>query len=364
MGSTEVVGASSLGMFRPSATMRVPWRLFLCEKETTMAFDGRRAGRARHARVTQIGAVVGALGALGALGGCDVTIDLGAKRHCANGSPACGVTDASGLDVGAELSLADDVPATNTDGGDAARTDASVMSEDIPLACPTATSTRCGSELIADWSVQPSCGAAFVGRSFVSTTVNGVRSSCTSAVDLSSPDSNAELLLRTVPSACRSPRPFTVTMVGRLPVSYQRGLGFVLNWPTGEYITLNRWVWNTAHESATDVLVSHSGGAFVKPGGRNADTGGTARPDRPWGWYIGNDGGWWRMAVTVDPAADVITVNFTQPSQSSMAYTATHSSRIPDDTWPTIKVFAAGPCDRSGLRSELLSVTTDPPMFL
>ncbi|MEZ4405627.1 MAG: hypothetical protein R3A52_03890 [Polyangiales bacterium] len=229
--------------------------------------------------------------------------------------------------------------------------------------CDAPSPPRCGSELLAGWVARPSCGAAFVDRAFSSTDVSTTLSACTGAIDLRSTDSNAELRLPAVTGACPSSRPFTVTMVGRLPTSYQRGLGFTLNWTSGEFITLNRWVWNSDRESATDVLVSQSGGAFLEPQSRNVDTGGTSRPDRPWGWYIGNDGGWWTMTVTVNPAADTVTATYAQPSLSSIIYTASYSMRVPDGVLPSVRVLTAGPCDGSGLRSELLSLTTDAPLW-
>lgn len=358
-----------------------------------------REGHRQHARLGRVAAVAVALW------GCDVPLDLGDSLRCADAS--CSPADASpidavadvppfdatpGMDAVLDASLQPDVLATPQDAPFTCRSpqvrcagrcvalttdgancgvcgracpagEGCVAGACQPGVCDAPSPPRCGSELLAGWEVRPSCGATFVGRAFSSTVASTRLSTCTGAIDLRSPDSNAELPLPTVSGACPSSRPFTVTMVGRLPTNYQRGLGFALNWSTGEFITMNRWVWNSERESATDVLVSQSGGAFLEPRSRNVDTGGTSRPDRPWGWYIGNDSSWWTMTATVDAAAGTVTATFTQPSQSPLVYTATYAMRIPDGSLPSVKVLTAGPCDGSGLRSELLSLTTDAPLW-
>lgn len=234
-----------------------------------------------------------------------------------------------------------------------------------PDACAAPASTRCGPDLLTDWS-RPSgpstCSPAFVARDFSTVSATTALSSCGAAVDLAGAGTNAERPLRAVVSRCPSPTPFTITMVGRLPTSYQRSLGFELRWASGESVTLNRWVWNYPGESATDVTVSTSSGVPVNYMRSSADTG-RARSDRPWGWYIGNDTGWWRMTVTVDPAADTVSATFVQPSQGSTEYTALYSTPIPDGPQPSLKLITAGPCDGGGLSGQLLSLTANPPLW-
>lgn len=231
-------------------------------------------------------------------------------------------------------------------------------------ACAAPASTRCGSDLLTGWrpSEASTCTPLFVARDFSSIAATTALSSCGAAVDFAGAGTNAELPLRSVDPACGSPRPVTVTMVGRLPTNYQRSLGFVLSWASGESVTLNRWVWNSSRESATDVLVSTSGGTLVNYMSSSANTGG-ARSDRPWGGSVGNDAGWWRITVTVDPAADTVTATFTQPSQASTVYTATYSTPIPDSTLPSLKLITAGPCPGGGLSAQLLSLTANPPLW-
>lgn len=232
-------------------------------------------------------------------------------------------------------------------------------------ACAATASTRCGRELLTEWSRpsgSSSCSPAFVARDFSTIAATTALSSCGEAVDLAGAGANAERPLRAVVSRCSPPAPFTITMVGRLPTNYQRSLGFELRWTSGESVTLNRWVWNTPGESATDVTVSTSSGALVNYMRSSADTG-RARGDRPWGWYIGNDAGWWRMTVTVDPAADTVSATFTQPSQGSTEYTVLYSTPIPDVPPPSLKLITAGPCDGGGLSGQLLSLTASPPLW-
>ena len=234
-----------------------------------------------------------------------------------------------------------------------------------PDACGAPASTLCGSDLLTGW-VRPSgatsCTPPFVARDFSSVAATSALSSCGAAVDLVAAGVYAERPFSAVVSRCSSPTPLTITMVGRLATNYQRSLGFKLRWASGESVTLNRWVWNSPEESAADVVVSTSSGTLVNYSSSSANTG-SARSDRPWGWYIGNDAGWWRMTVTVDPAADTISATFTQPSQGSTVYTATYSTPIPDDSLPSLTLIPAGPCAGGGLSSQLLSLTANPPLW-
>lgn len=234
-----------------------------------------------------------------------------------------------------------------------------------PDACAAPASTRCGRDLLTGWS-RPSgpstCTPAFFARDFSTVAATTALSACGEAVDLAGVGTNAERLLRPVVSRCPSSTAFTITMVGRLPANYQRSLGFELRWTSGESVTLNRWVWNYPGESATDVTVSTASGTLVNYMRSSADTG-RARSDRPWGWYIGNDTGWWRMTVTVDPAADTVSATFAQPSQGSTEYTALYSTPIPDGPMPSLKLITAGPCDGGGLSGQLLSLTASPALW-
>lgn len=232
-------------------------------------------------------------------------------------------------------------------------------------ACGAPASTRCGSDLATGWLRSPmasTCSPAFVDRDFSSAAVTTAEPGCGTAVDITGSGTNAERPLGAVVSTCSSPVPFTITMVGRLPTSYQRSLGFALRWATGESVILNRWVWNYPGESGTDVTVTTSAGTLVNYMSSSADTG-LARSDRPWGWYIGNDGGWWRMTVTVDPAADTVTATFAQPSQGPTEYMAVYSTPIPDGPVPSLKLITAGPCAGGGLSAQLLSLTVNPPLW-
>lgn len=231
-------------------------------------------------------------------------------------------------------------------------------------------STRCGRELLAGWSLRPyttaTCDAAWETQRFSSVPATSSLSTCGEAARLVANGSAAEVAFAPLATRCASPVPFTLTLVGNLPTSYQRDLAFTLRWPGGESIRVNRWVWNSADESAVDVQVSTTPGAFIPYASSSADTGG-ARGDRPWGSYVGNDaGGWWRMALTVDPAADRVTATFEQPSRSATVYTATYSAPIPDAAVPTLVLDSRGNCDgsvRNTVDSRILSLAASPSLW-
>ena len=232
--------------------------------------------------------------------------------------------------------------------------------------CTLPSSTRCGSDILSSWSWRafPSatCSEPLVARSFSSVAGTTALSACSDAVDLVGNGSYAELAFPAIVATCSSPTPFTVSMVGRLPTNYQRNLEFVLRWTSGESVRLSRWVWNSASESSVDVQVTGSTGTAVNYMSSSANTGGAARADRPWGWNIGNNGSWWRMTVTVDSAADLVTATFEQPSQSSLVYTATYSTPIPDTALPSLRVSTVSTCGLS-IDNELLSLTANPPLW-
>ncbi|MEZ4405625.1 MAG: formylglycine-generating enzyme family protein [Polyangiales bacterium] len=231
-------------------------------------------------------------------------------------------------------------------------------------------STRCGRELLADWSLRPytsaSCDAAWEPQSFSSASATTSLSTCTEATRLVADGSAAEVTFAPLAARCASPAPFTLTLVGSLPTNLQRFLALTLRWATGESISVDRWVWNSAVESSVDVRVSTTPGTFIPYASSSADTGG-ARADRPWGSRVGNDAsGWWRVVLTVDPAADRVTVTFEQPSRSATVYTATYSAPIPDTALPTLTLDTRANCEgsvRNTVDSRILSLTASPSLW-
>lgn len=266
---------------------------------------------------------------------------------------------ASGSDVGVDAPSVVDVPVD-------VPVDTPTAPADAPASCSPLASTRCGRDLRSGWSLRPNpsatCDGAWVPQDFSSVAAATSLSTCGEASHLVANGSAAEITMAPLNSRCSTPTAFTLTMVGSLPTSYQRNLAFILRWPSGESIVVNRWVWNSASESAVDVQVSTTPGSLRNFVSSNADTGG-ARNDRPWGANLGNDAaGWWRMSLAVDPAGDRVTATFEQPSRSATVYTAIYSAPIPDATVPTLQLDSRASCG-SSIDSRLLSLSASPSLW-
>jgi hypothetical protein len=162
--------------------------------------------------------------------GCDAPLDLGNNAaDCTDPTMNCATFDGAVADSGVDVQGPDDALEVGAGVDVPLVVDVSSMPIDVPVSCAASMSTRCGSELLADWRVRPSCGATFGARSFSSTPGKTTLTSCTDAVDLVGSESNAELPLPTVGGLCRPSGLITVTTVGRLLTNNQSGLGFVLN---------------------------------------------------------------------------------------------------------------------------------------
>jgi hypothetical protein len=190
-------------------------------------------------------------------------------------------------------------------------------------------------------------------------------SGSTVALDLAIDGHYAEAQL--VPSVpeCPEASVYTFRLIGRLPSSYQRGLTMSFRFPSGQVVHMDRWTWNGSRESSVNVNVYTSSGAGVNYSSSNADTGG-ARPDRPWGWYIGNDGGWFDATLKMDTDADLITATFTQPSLTSTVFTATYPLALVEGELPDITLSTWANCDsanRVPLDAELLGFMTEPDLW-
>jgi hypothetical protein len=102
--------------------------------------------------------------------GCDAPLDLGNNAaDCTDPTMNCATFDGAVADSGVDVQGPDDALEVGAGVDVPLVVDVSSMPIDVPVSCAASMSTRCGSELLADWRVRPSCGATFGARSFSST---------------------------------------------------------------------------------------------------------------------------------------------------------------------------------------------------
>ena len=241
----------------------------------------------------------------------------------------------------------------------------------VVAVCADGAVEQCGDGLAGlDWELAAYPSAACDGaRSAVTLgAVPGTSpdTACGQALDLSAAGHQAQAVLAPTYAECPGDGMLHFEMVGRLPENYQRGLNFTLDFPSGGRIVFDRWVWNWHQESSANVNVYTAAGDLQTYLSSNADTGG-ARNDRPWGWYIGNDGGWFTLALSVDTAADRVVATVSQPTLTATVYTAEYALDVVEGELPTVTFGSWGNCDsnnRVAIDAELLSFTASPGTWL
>ncbi len=210
-----------------------------------------------------------------------------------------------------------------------------------------------------------SCTGGLVFTSFGTTTGSTSLSANTTAIDLATNGHYAEAHMVPTVAECPDNGVYTFHLIGRLPTSYQRGLTMTFDFPSGQQVIMDRWTWNGARESSVNVNVYTASGSIVTYSTSNANTGG-ARNDRPWGWYIGNDGGWFDATLEIDTTANLVTATFAQPSLTSTVYHATYALSVTEGELPDIKLSTWGNCDsgnRVTLDTEILGFVTEPNVW-
>jgi hypothetical protein len=138
--------------------------------------------------------------------------------------------------------------------------------------------------------------------------------------------------------------PLTVVLVGRLlPNAFQDKIGVNLVWSNGANVGLDRWAWNWPGEASGSLCArARAGDPCATASTVNTYTGGSFFPGYPWGWYIGNDGGWYRFTMTIDAANSTVSAVLEVPSLSSTPYTATFPFTPPSNEVPDLQIWSYG----------------------
>jgi len=128
-----------------------------------------------------------------------------------------------------------------------------------------------------------------------------------------------------------------------MPNVYQDKVGVNLTWSNGASVGLDRWVWNWPGEASGSLCARPSANAPCTTASTvSTYTGGTAFAGYPWGWYIGNDGGWYRFTMTIDAAASTVTARLEVPSITAAPYVATFAFTPPSNEVPNLQIWSYG----------------------
>ena len=241
-------------------------------------------------------------------GGCDGGASPGVLDAAGDAATIADVVDASAADV-VDVTAADVVDVTAADIVDvtaAAVVDASAPVDVAPATC-TGMISSCGESLLSQATTSavqpypgPSCPGAEVPGSFATVAAQSpLAPACRQAIALAANARTGRIEFAPAVTQCDPATAYSVTLVGRLPSQYQRGLSAGFRFPTSlgpVDVSAERWVWNSASESGFDL--------FAGP---------AATPARVQRYPFAGGADWFQLSLTVT-AAGAASVRYQDPA--------------------------------------------------
>jgi formylglycine-generating enzyme required for sulfatase activity len=276
-------------------------------------------------------------------------------------APAAAAVDAAAVDA-VDAPAVDAVVAPAVDAVDAPAADAvDAPAVDVPgdasVSC-SGTLTACADSLLSQATrsvVQaypdPSCGAPETPGTFATVPATSpLAAGCTRAIALAANARGGRIEFAPAAASCDASTTYSVTLAGRLPSQYQRGLSAGFRFPTSLGpidVSAERWVWNSSGESGFDLLA-----------------GPPATPSRVQRYAFAGGADWFQLSLTVtatgsasvryqDPSAGVREGSFTVPLGAVTGV-------------PTLFVQAWGNCDTAGqtpIDAQVLQLSASPAIY-